>query len=196
MPKRVFDPWPWVPRVGAARQLPLSVPPTAVTEPATAPDTQTEGTNQTMPIMQATNVSGIPFNPGVYPARIAATSEAEAKAESKYDKGVPRQLVELRVSYRGETITCNDYITLYPKLGRRTKGYSLFSAVLFDGKEIPEGSPLDTDDLLNARVQIVVRPKPDGNGNFIESYMAYQAPVKKAKQVVVEDDDDDDLSTD
>lgn len=149
-----------------------------------------------MPVLQSTNTSGIPFNVGIYPARVLGTREAQPSGNSKFDKGLPRLEVQLRVQYKGETVDCSDFITLYPKLGKRTKGYSLFSAAQFDGGEIPEGSPLDTDDLVNARVQIVVRAKPDTTGNMIESYMARQAeaaPRKASRRVVEEDDEEDDL---
>lgn len=193
MRRKALDPWPWLPRRAPAHVAVLDVAhDRAVTAPSTAHDTHAKDDTPTMPILQSTNVSGIPFNPGVYLARVISTREAEAKGDSKYDKGLPRLQVELRVNYRGESVDVNDFITLYPKLGKRTKGYSLFAAALFDGGEIPEGTPLDTDDLTNARVQVVIRPKPDGTGNMIESYMGApaRAPKKQPAPVVVDEDDD------
>lgn len=162
------------------------------------PNFARKGTH-TMTVVQATNQGGIPIErPGVYNARILSTEEAPPIPQSKWDKGLPREAINLRINGPEGVVEGRDYITLYPRMGKRTKGYSLFSAALYGGNEIPEGEALDTEDLLNKRVQIVVKAKPDNTGNMVDSYLPWVVASAKSTKapvaVATGDDEDDDLA--
>src|SRR6266511_944037 len=122
---------------------------------------------------------GMPLEAGRYTARITHVEPWEDNGTSKFARTEPQERLTLRVKgYArddGSPLTVSDWITLYANPGKRSKVYKLWSAVFFDGAaEIPEGTPIDTDELEGKDVDFLVGPKKEGEGNTITGYMPTQ----------------------
>ena len=157
-----------------------------------------------MAVLTATNQGGgVPLEAGRYSARITGIEPWEQRPDSKFKKTEPEERLTLRV--RGETrddggpLEIHAWITLYPNPGKRSQVYKLWSAIFFAGKELPEGEPIDTDQLLNCNVDILVGPKKEGEGNTITGFLpptpvparATTAAAATRRQRVTADDIDD-----
>lgn len=152
-----------------------------------------------MAVLNATNAAaGLSLDAGVYTVRVSKIEPWEQRPDAKFKSDFPQERLTLRVKgYQnndGTPVEVFDWITLYNPMGKRSKGYQIFSAAMFGGKELPEGEPLDTDDLVGKEVQITVGPKKSGDGNTITGYLPPQPKGQSAgsslRRVVTEDDID------
>lgn len=133
-----------------------------------------------MAILSSTNQGGgIPLPAGRYTARIVKVEPWEDNGTSKFAKTEPQEKLSLRVKgYArddGGPLLVSDWITLYPNPGKRSKVYKIWCAVFFDGAaEMPEGTPMNTDELEGRDVDFLVGPKKEGEGVTITGYMPVQ----------------------